>query len=200
MSDHMTPLQRHECMSHIRSKDTRPEQAVRRELWRRGYRYRLNVRTLPGTPDIVLPKYRTAIFVNGCFWHGHRGCPKYTVPNSNVDFWKEKVARNRERDALNIQLLESISWNVITVWECELSKANLPTTIDRIEAEIKANKAKLDTYTTRRRQDRRFALQQARKRKEIAALVEAELHLQFRIPDKVRKASFDTELSPDTEE
>ncbi len=200
MSDHMTPLQRHKCMSHIRSKDTRPEQAVRRELWRRGYRYRLNVRTLPGTPDIVLPKYRTAIFVNGCFWHGHRDCPKYTVPKSNEDFWKEKVARNRERDALNIQRLESISWNVITVWECELSKALLPTTIDRIEAGIKANKTKLDTYTARRRQDRRFALQQARRRKEIAALVEAELHLRFRIPDKVRKASYDTELSPDTEE
>ncbi len=200
MPDPLTPLQRHKCMSHIRSKDTRPEQAVRRGLWRRGYRYRLNVRTLPGTPDIVLPKYRTAIFVNGCFWHGHRDCPKYTVPKSNEDFWKEKVARNRERDALNVQRLESISWNVITVWECELSKANLPTTIDRIEAGIKANKTKLDIYTARRRQDRRFALQQACRRKEIAALVEAELHLQFRIPDKVRKASFDTELSPDAEE
>ncbi len=191
MPDHLTPQQRHACMSHIRSKDTRPEQAVRRGLWRRGYRYRLNVRTLPGTPDIVLPKYRTAIFVNGCFWHGHRGCSKYTVPKSNIDFWKAKVSRNQERDALNIQRLESISWNVITVWECELSKALLPATIDRIEALIKANKANLDSYVARRRQDRRFALQQARRRKEIAALIEAELHLPFRIPDKVRKASYE---------
>ena len=200
MPDRMTLQQRHACMSHIRSKDTRPEHAVRRELWRRGYRYRLNVRTLPGTPDIVLPKYRTAIFVNGCFWHGHRGCSKYTVPKTNVDFWKAKVAHNQERDALNIQRLESISWNVITVWECELSKALLPATIDRIEARIKANKANLDSYTAHRRQDRRFALEQARRRKEIAALVEAELHLQFRIPDKVQKASYDTEITPDSEE
>ena len=200
MPDHLTPQQRHACMSHIRSKDTRPEQAVRRELWRRGYRYRLNVRTLPGTPDIVLPKYRTAIFVNGCFWHGHRGCSKYTVPKTNVDFWKAKVAHNQERDALNIQRLESISWNVITVWECELSKSLLPATIDRIEARIKTNKANLDSYAARRRQDRRFALEQARRRKEIAALVEAELHLRFRIPDKVQKASFDTEITPDCEE
>ena len=200
MPDRMTLQQRHACMSHIRSKDTRPEHAVRRELWRRGYRYRLNVRTLPGTPDIVLPKYRTAIFVNGCFWHGHRGCSKYTVPKTNVDFWKAKVAHNQERDALNIQRLESISWNVITVWECELSKALLPATIDRIEARIKANKANLDSYTARRRQDRRFALEQARRRKEIAALVEAELHLRFRIPDKVQKASYDTEITPDSEE
>ena len=200
MADKMTPLQRHECMSHIRSKDTRPEQAVRRELWQRGYRYRLNVRKLPGTPDIVLPKYRTVIFVNGCFWHGHKGCSKYTVPKSNVEFWKAKVAHNQERDALNIQRLESIAWNVITVWECELSKANLPATIDRIEAEIKANKVKWDNYTVRRRQDRRFALEQARKRKEVAALVEAELNLQFHILDKVQKASYDTEEPTDFDE
>ncbi len=200
MPDPLTPQQRHACMSHIRSKDTRPEQAVRRELWRRGYRYRLNVRTLPGTPDIVLPKYRTVIFVNGCFWHGHRGCSKYTVPKTNVDFWKAKVAHNQERDALNTQRLESIAWNVITIWECELTKALLPATIDRIEARIKANKANLESYIARRRQDRRFALEQARRRKEIAALVEAELHLQFRIPSKVQKASFDTEITPDIEE
>ena len=191
MPDLMTPLQRHECMSHIRSKGTRPEQAVRRELWLRGYRYRLNVRSLPGSPDIVLPKYRTAIFVNGCFWHGHKGCPKYTVPKSNVEFWKAKVARNQERDLLNTQRLESIAWNVITVWECELAKANLATAMDRIEAEIKANKVKWDNYTVRRRQDRRFALEQARRRREMEAIVEAELNLEFRIPDSVKRASRD---------
>jgi DNA mismatch endonuclease, patch repair protein len=191
MPDLMTPLQRHECMSHIRSKGTRPEQAVRRELWLRGYRYRLNVRSLPGSPDIVLPKYRTAIFVNGCFWHGHKGCPKYTVPKSNVEFWKAKVARNQERDLLNTQRLESIAWNVITVWECELAKANLATAMDRIEAEIKANKVKWDNYTVRRRQDRRFALEQARRRREMEAIVEAELNLEFHIPDSVKRASRD---------
>ena len=191
MPDTMTPMQRHECMSHIRSKDTRPEQAVRRALWQSGYRYRLNVRSLPGTPDIVLPKYRTVIFVNGCFWHGHKGCSKYTVPKTNVDFWKSKVEYNRERDALNIQRLESISWNVVTVWEGELSKANLPATMDRIGSELKANKVKWEAYTIRRRQDRRFALEQARRRKEVAALVEAELDLQFSIPANVRMSSCD---------
>ena len=195
MPDRMTPQQRHECMSHIRSKDTRPEQAVRHELWRRGYRYRLNVRKLPGTPDIVLPKYRTVIFVNGCFWHGHKGCSKYNVPKSNVEFWKAKVAYNRERDALNIQRLESIAWNVITVWECQLSKADLPATIDRAEAEIKANKVKWDDYTTRRRQDRQFAIEQDRKRREIAALIEVELDLEFHIPEGVREESFKEDYS-----
>lgn len=200
MPDPLTPRQRHDCMSHIRSKDTRPEQAVRRELWRRGFRYRLNVRSLPGTPDIVLPGYRTVIFVNGCFWHGHRGCSKYTVPKTNVEFWKAKVARNRERDALNIQRLESIAWNVITVWECELSKAGLPATIDRMEAGIRANRARMEEYVARRRQDRRFALEQARRRREIAAIVEAELKLPFHIPAGVRKASYDTDIPEDCEE
>lgn len=176
-------------MSKIHSKDTRPEQAVRRELWHRGYRFRKCVKTLPGTPDIVLPKYRTVIFINGCFWHGHKGCSKYVMPKSNVEFWQEKIHRNQERDLVNNQLLESIAWNVITVWECELTKSLLPETMDRIESEIKANKAKWEAYVTRRRQDRQFALEQARKRREIAALVEAELNEQFHIPVKIRKIS-----------
>ena len=200
MADKMTLQQRHECMAHIRSKDTRPEQVVRRELWRRGYRYRLNVRTLPGTPDIVLPSYRTVIFVNGCFWHGHNGCSKYTIPKSNVEFWKVKVAHNQERDILNIQRLESIAWNVITVWECELSKSLFLATMDRIEAEIKANEAKWNSYTARRRMDRKFAIEQARKRREIAAIVEAELNLQFHIPEEVKRASYETDELIDYED
>ena len=195
MPDPLTPQQRHNCMSHIRSKNTWPEQAVRHELWRRGYRYRLNVRKLPGTPDIVLSKYRTVIFVNGCFWHGHKGCSKYTVPKSNVEFWKAKVAHNQERDALNIQRLESIAWNVITVWECELSKSLLQTTADRIEAEMKMNQAKWESYCLRRRQDRQFAIEQARKRREIAALIEAELDLEFDIPESVKMESLREEYS-----
>ena len=193
MPDTLTLQQRHLCMSHIRSKDTSAELKVRRELWRRGYRYRVNVRSLPGTPDIVLGRYRSVIFVNGCFWHGHEGCRKYTVPKSNVEFWKEKVARNRERDLLNNQRLESIAWGVITVWECELDKAHLPDTIDRIEAELKANKAKWVAYSQRRRQDRQFALEQARKRREIAALVAAELSEQLDTPVKFRKITYDDE-------
>ena len=193
MSDHMTPQQRHECMSKIHSKDTRPEQAVMRELWHRGYRFRKCVKTLPGTPDIVLPKYRTVIFINGCFWHGHKGCSKYVMPKSNVEFWQEKIHRNQERDLVNNQLLESIAWNVISGWECELTKSLLPETMDRIESEIKANKAKWETYVTRRRQDRQFALEQARKRREIAILVEAELNEQFHIPVKIKRLSYEGE-------
>ena len=193
MPDSLTLQQRHLCMSNIRSKDTSPELKVRRELWRRGYRYRVNVRSLPGTPDIVLGRYRSVIFVNGCFWHGHEDCRKYTVPKSNVEFWKEKVARNRERDLLNNQRLESIAWGVITVWECELDKAHLPDTIDRVEAELQANKAKWEAYSQRRREDRQFALEQARKRREIAALVAAELSEQLDTPVKFKKITYDDE-------
>lgn len=185
----MTPQQRHECMSNIHSKDTRPEQVVRRELWHRGYRFRKCVKTLPGTPDIVLPKYRTVIFINGCFWHGHKGCSKYMMPKSNIEFWQEKIHRNQERDLVNNQRLESIAWNICTVWECELTKSLLPETMDRIECEIKANKTKWEAYCVRRKQDRQFALEQARKRKEIAALVEAELNEQFHKPVKLRRFS-----------
>ena len=125
MPDCMTPEQRHDCMASIHSEDTRPEQAVRRELWHRGYRFRKCVRTLPGTPDIVLPKYRTCIFVNGCFWHGHKGCSKFVMPKTRTEFWANKIARNQERDLVNIQRLESIGWSSITVWECEIGKSSI---------------------------------------------------------------------------
>ncbi len=187
MADRMTSRQRHDCMSNIRSKDTLPERIVRHELWHRGYRYRLNVSKLPGTPDIVLGKYRTVIFVNGCFWHGHKGCSKYTIPKTNIEFWKDKVARNMERDLLNNQRLEILSWNIITVWECELSKPKLSYTIDRIEAEIHANKAKWEAYNLKRRQNRQFALEQAQKRRELAALVESELKEQLQIPIRISR-------------
>lgn len=182
----MTPDKRHECMSHINSKDTGPELIVRKELWNRGFRYRLNVRKLHGTPDIVIAKYRTVIFVNGCFWHGHSGCSKYVMPKSNVKFWKDKIARNQERDLINAQRLESIAWNVITVWECEITKSRLSETMTRIESEIIANRVKWEAYSARRRKDRQFAIEQSRKRKEVAALVEAELRAQLHIPIKIR--------------
>lgn len=120
-----TSAQRSYNMSRIRSGNTTPERTVRRELWSRGYRYRLNDRRLPGTPDLVLPKYRAVIFINGCFWHGHRGCTKYVEPKTNAGFWKDKIARNIARDELNAQRLDTLAWTVITVWECELSKKNL---------------------------------------------------------------------------
>lgn len=125
MSDTMTPAQRSYNMSRIRSRNTSPERAVRHALWHKGYRYRLNDKRLPGSPDLVLPKYRAVIFINGCFWHGHRGCTKYVVPKTNEAFWREKIARNE----LNAQHLDTLAWTVITVWECELSKKNLDATI-----------------------------------------------------------------------
>ena len=136
MPDHMTPQQRHECMSSIHSKDTRPEQVVRRELWHRGYRFRKCVKTLPGTPDIVLPKYRTVICINGCFWHGHKGCSKYVMPKSNVEFWQEKINRNAERDKSNYAALEALGWRVIILWECELKKDKFEQTMQRLMNEI----------------------------------------------------------------
>lgn len=189
MSDRMTEQQRHECMSHIRSKDTVPEVVLRRELFRRGFRFRKNVSSLPGTPDIVLPKYRTCIFVNGCFWHGHKGCRYYTVPKTNVDFWKDKVKRNIERDALNLQNLEVLSWNVISVWECELKPKLLPETMVRIASELSDNQMKWKEYRERRRCDRTFAVEQARRHRELLARLEAELDLQFHIPARIRRMS-----------
>ena len=177
MSDIMTPQQRSYNMSRIRSRNTTPERAVRRELWRRGYRYRLNDRRLPGSPDLVLPKYRAVIFINGCFWHGHRGCTKYTVPKTNEQFWREKVARNIARDELNAQRLDTLAWTVITVWECELSKKNLDATITRLEANLQAAKTKYANYLSIRRENREFARQQAKKHRELLAQVNAELNL-----------------------
>lgn len=193
MPDRMTEQQRHECMSHIRSKDTVPEVVLRRELFRRGFRFRKNVRSLPGTPDIVLPKYRTCIFVNGCFWHGHKGCRYYTVPKTNVDFWKDKVKRNIERDALNNQNLEVLSWSVISVWECELKPKQLPETMERITSELSDNQLKWKEYRERRRRDRTFAVEQARRHRELLARLEAELDMQFHIPARIRRMSKEEE-------
>ena len=120
MTDVMTPEQRHRCMSHIRGKNTKPEMIVRKYLFAQGFRYRLHVKALPGTPDIVLPKYRTVIFVNGCFWHGHEGCKYYCLPHTNTDFWKAKIERNIERDKQERLELRDMGWHVIQLWECML--------------------------------------------------------------------------------
>ena len=172
-------------MSSVHSSGTRPEIKVRRYLHSHGFRYNVNVKRLPGTPDIVLPRYRTVIFVNGCFWHGHKGCPKFVMPKTRVDFWTNKITHNQERDILNNQRLESLAWNVIVIWECELAKAAFSETMDRVEAQIKANEASWQAYKARRKQDRQFALEQARKRREIIAQVEAELSAQFHTPVRI---------------
>ena len=130
--DKLTPQQRHANMAAIHSKDTKPEMIVRRGVWARGFRYRLNHKRLPGHPDLVLRKYRTCIFVNGCFWHGHgvtitnnqypitesSECCK--IPKTNREFWVEKIRRNQERDIEEQKALAKMGWHCITIWECEL--------------------------------------------------------------------------------
>lgn len=118
--DRLTKEQRHRCMTAIRGKNTKPEIVVRKFLFGRGFRYRLNYPRLPGHPDIVLRKYRTAIFVNGCFWHGHDNCKYYRLPKTNVDFWRKKVERNKKRDIEEQRQLASMGWHCITIWECQL--------------------------------------------------------------------------------
>lgn len=137
MADVKTPEQRSRNMAAIKGKDTKPEMIVRKYLFSRGLRFRVQVRKLPGTPDIVLPKYKTAIFVNGCFWHGHEGCKYFRLPKSNVEFWKEKIERNIERDKESMQALFDLGWKVVRVWECELrNKANREETLNKIYTSI----------------------------------------------------------------
>lgn len=120
-------------MAAVRSKDTKPEMVVRKYLWSRGFRYRVNNPRLPGHPDIVLRKYRTCIFVNGCFWHGHEGCKYYRVPKTNTEFWERKISRNRERDREEQKQLARMGWHCITVWECELKGERREKTLESLE-------------------------------------------------------------------
>lgn len=120
-TDTFSPEKRAAVMRAVKSADTKPEQHVRRLLWRQGYRYRLNVRTLPGAPDIVLRPRRAAIFVHGCFWHGHDCKRGARVPKANGEYWRAKIGRNRARDVRNDTALKADGWRTFTVWECELS-------------------------------------------------------------------------------
>ena len=123
-------------MSRIRGKNTTPEMMVRKELFSHGYRYRVNVKNLPCKPDIVLRKYNTVIFVNGCFWHGHEGCKKFVIPKTNTEFWKDKIRSNQERDKEGYVKLKEQGWKVIVVWECELTKQRFDETMNSIFAEL----------------------------------------------------------------
>ena len=137
--DKLSPEQRHKNMAAIRGKDTKPEMIVRKGLWRMGFRYRLNHKRLPGHPDLVLKKYRTCIFVNGCFWHGHNvdisnfentDCCK--IPKTNREFWIEKIRRNKERDKEEQQKLSAMGWHCITIWECELKPKSRKRTLESL--------------------------------------------------------------------
>lgn len=136
MTDKMTPAQRHYCMSRIRSKHTRPELTVRRYLWQAGVRYRLHLGTLPGHPDVAIPRRRVAIFVHGCFWHGH-SCHS-RMPATRADYWQEKIRANRARDARDTARLRALGWTVLTVWECELTPRRREATLGALLAQIMA--------------------------------------------------------------
>ncbi len=123
-TDVFSPEKRSAVMRAVKSTDTKPEIAVRKALHALGYRYRLNVKTLPGKPDLVFPKHRAVIFVHGCFWHGHSCKRGKRVPKTNTAYWTEKIARNKARDKKNTAALKKLGWRVITVWECELKKLN----------------------------------------------------------------------------
>lgn len=138
MADNHTKEARSRNMSRIRSTNTRPEEKVRKYLFSKGFRYRKNVRSLPGCPDIVLPKYRSVIFVNGCFWHKH-DCPRFVWPSSNQEYWIPKITKNVERDERNQRTLKEMGWEVITVWECELKKENFQETMDKLIEHLVSN-------------------------------------------------------------
>jgi len=169
--DKLSPQQRHTCMAAIRSKDTKPEMIVRRGLWKRGFRYRLNYKRLPGHPDLVLRKYRTCIFVNGCFWHGHNiqcimhnsqciiessECCK--IPKTNREFWVAKIRRNKERDKEEQKKLAAMGWHCITVWECELTPKKREETLESIAFTLnhiwlQDHRTKVVTYSKQEEED-----------------------------------------------
>ena len=188
MSDVLTSFQRHQCMSRIRGKNTKPEILVRKGLHARGFRFRLHNKKLPGSPDLVLTKYGVAIMVNGCFWHGHKGCRYATKPKTNVEFWETKIARNRHRDEVTNAHLEALGWHVITVWECELRwESILASRLDELVEEIRHAGAlkkikegqKLQTEKTARKHKEELLRKQTKLEEEINSL--------YPIPKKIKK-------------
>lgn len=134
-------------MSGIRGKDTKPEIVVRRLLHRLGYRFRLHCKDLPGRPDIVLPKWRTVIFVNGCYWHGHKDCHLFRLPKTRTEFWSKKIEGNQARDQRNYIVLEAAGWKVLVIWECAVSKKKSLTTKQleiALTAAFKSSKSLID--------------------------------------------------------
>ncbi len=132
MTDVHSPEVRSFNMSRIKSKNTKPEILVRKFLFTKGFRYRLHSSILPGKPDLVLPKYKTVIFVNGCFWHGHMGCKYFVVPKTKTEWWINKIHKTRQLDKENIEKLEKSGWKVLTIFECELKKNKIQDTLNEI--------------------------------------------------------------------
>lgn len=171
----MTPEQRFKCMSHNRAKNTGPELKLRHSLWLLGFRYRINDKRLPGTPDIVLPKYHTVIFVHGCFWHGHKDCKNATTPKTNTEFWTAKITRNRQRDEEVWRQLEAKGWSVIIVWECELKKQVLESTIACISETILQNGESFRSAREERRRLREVWLQLRKEQREVESALKKEI-------------------------
>lgn len=140
MTDFVSQEERSKIMSAIKSKDTKPERLVRERLFADGFRYRKNDKRYPGHPDIVLPKYKTVVFVNGCFWHQHPGCKDAHIPETRKEYWEPKLFRNVSRDKKNVNELQEMGWNVIIVWECELrTKDKREERLQFLEEEIRNN-------------------------------------------------------------
>jgi DNA mismatch endonuclease (patch repair protein) len=139
MADVHTKVVRSYNMSKIRSKNTKPELLVRKYLFAHGFRFRLHRKDLPGKPDIILPKYKTVIFVNGCFWHGHDSCKYFVVPKTKTEWWLQKINRNKELDGINSTKLQQMGWRVINIYECDLKGNNLDLVFDRLSNEIRNN-------------------------------------------------------------
>ena len=187
MPDTLSQTQRSYNMSRIHGKNTKPEILVRKGLHARGFRFRLHNKKLPGSPDIVLPKYGVAIMVNGCFWHGHKGCRYATKPKSNVEFWETKIARNRHRDEVTNAHLEALGWHVITVWECELrGKSIVASRLDALAEEIReagVAKSKLKELYKRNRAESKMALREMMERQ---AQLEKEINDLYPIPQRIK--------------
>lgn len=190
MPDILNPAQRSYCMSRIRGKDTKPEILVRKGLHARGFRFRLQDRGLPGRPDIVLPKYGVAIMVNGCFWHGHKGCRYATKPKTNIEFWETKIARNRHRDEVTTAHLEALGWTVMTIWECELrTSSQLDDRLNALAEDIRyAGEVKM-VKDKNKRQSRAAARREREELLRKQAELEAEIHQLYPIPKRIRAIS-----------
>ena len=132
MADIFSIITRSDIMSKIRSKNTKPENLVRKFLYDNGFRYRKNLKSLPSTPDIVIKKCRTVVLVNGCFWHGHENCKNFKMPKTRVEFWTEKIERNRKRDVESIEKLQRLGWDVVVIWECQLTPKKRKATLNAL--------------------------------------------------------------------
>ena len=139
MSDVHSPEIRSYNMSRIKGKNTKPEMLVRKYLFAKGFRYRLHCKSLPGKPDIILPKYKTIIFVHGCFWHGHEGCKYFVLPKTRTDWWLNKISNNISNDTRTVSLLQDTGWQVIIIWECELKPGTIRDTLELLTGCIQQN-------------------------------------------------------------